>query len=87
MPQTPGVIPKIYTKNEQKVRELNNQYITLKKIYDAEEIPQHKAELMVQLQALLKQKWALLPKRKQELKAAGYTPPRENLLISLPGEG
>ena len=89
MPQgtTPGRVPKIYTDTEREVEKLNREYINLKKIYDAEEIPQHKEELLVHLQELLQRKWKLLPKRAEELKAAGYTPPRPNLLIPIPGEG
>jgi hypothetical protein len=87
MPQgttAPGVVPKIYTDNERKVRELNTKYIGLKKLYDEETIPQHKQELLVQLEDLLQQKYKLLPKRTKELKDAGYIPPRKNLLIPLP---
>jgi len=81
MPQGAGVVPKIYTENEQQVRDLNTKYINLKKIYDAETIPEHREELMVQLQDLLDQKWKLLPKRKTELAAAGY---RKSQVIPLP---
>ena len=88
MPQTPpGVVPRIYTDNEKEVNRLNREYISLKKIYDAEKIPQHKEELLVSLQELLQRKWKLLPLRAKELKAAGYVPPRQDLLIPLPGEG